>query len=180
MKTFETEKSEIRLYLTFKTDAELLAFDVTRVREILNLCPITRVPMARNFMKGVVNLRGSIIPVIDLRLRFGLDETESTSKARIVVMEFEFRGNNTVVGVLTDSVHDVIGISDDNISPPQETGSHWRTKYIKGIGKYKDEFILLLDIHQVFAKQEGFVERADMEGILSGGSDRSMTGDDLY
>ena len=128
--------------------------ELAEVREVLDLCAITRVPRTPDFMKGVVNLRGTVIPVIDLRLRFGMTQTESTIDARIVVIEFNLDGNDTVAGILTDSVHDVIGIDDDRISPPPETGSRWRTEYIKGIGKYGDDFILLLDIHRVISEQE--------------------------
>lgn len=149
-----TEINEVTLYMTFLLENELLALEVARVREVLDLCPITRVPNAPEYMVGVVNLRGSVIPVIDLRLKFGLSKTESTIDARIVILELSRDGVEAVAGIMADSVHDVVGIGDEQISPPPESGARWRTEYIKGIGKYGEDFILLLDIHRVFADQE--------------------------
>lgn len=151
----DTENSETILYLTFRVDTELLAFEVSQVREVLDLYSITRVPKAPEYMKGVINLRGTVIPVIDLRLKFGMSRTETTIDARIVLVEFKLDEHETVVGILTDSVHDVIGISENSISQPPETGARWRTEFIKGIGKYGEDFILLLDIHRVLMVQEG-------------------------
>ena len=150
----KTEINNVTLYMTFLLENELLALEVARVREVLDLCPITRVPNAPEYMIGVVNLRGSVIPVIDLRMKFGLPKTESTIDARIVILEIRRDGVEAVAGIMTDSVHDVVGIGEEQISPPPETGAHWRTEYIKGIGQYGDEFILLLDIHRVFVEQE--------------------------
>lgn len=149
----ETETVETRLYLTFKIENELLALYVSQVREVLDLCAITRVPRTPEYMKGVINLRGSVIPVLDLRLKFGMSETESTVETRIIIIEFELDGVMTELGILTESVHDVIGISDDNIKPPPESGARWRTENIRGIGKHGETFILLLDIQRIFTGQ---------------------------
>lgn len=151
----ETENIDITLYMTFLLKDEILALEVARVREVLDLCSITRVPRAPKYMLGVVNLRGSVIPVIDLRMKFGLSKTEATTDTRIVILELSRDGVEAVVGIMTDAVQDVIGISEDQISPPVETGTHWRTEYIKGVGKYGDDFILLLDIYRVVAQQGG-------------------------
>ena len=110
----QTDNIETALYLTFKVSEELLAFEVSQVQEVLDMCPMTRVPRTPDFMKGVINLRGSVIPVLDLRLKFGMTQTESTIDARIVIVEFELDGVQTEVGILTDSVHEVIGISDEH------------------------------------------------------------------
>lgn len=142
------------LYITFRLDKELLALEVSRVREVLDLCPITRVPRTPEYMRGVINLRGSVIPVIDLRLKFGLSKTVSTIDARIVVIELDVDGQETVVGMLTDSVHDVIEIENDRIDTSPQMGSRWRTEYIRGIGKHNDQFFLLLDIHRVFTAKD--------------------------
>jgi len=150
----EAETMESTLHLTFRLENELLALDVAQVREVLDLCDITRVPRTPEFMRGVINLRGTVIPVIDLRHKFGMSRTESTIDARIVVMEINLDGIDTVVGVLTDSVHDVIEIDNDKINPSPETGTRWRREYIKGIGKHGDQFILLLDIDRVFSEKD--------------------------
>ena len=150
----EAVAAEVVLYLTFRLDRELLALEVARVREVLDLCPITRVPRTPEFMRGVINLRGSVIPVIDLRLKFGLLRTESSIESRIVVLELSHEGVETVVGVLTDSVHDVIEIDSEHIDSTPQMGARWRTEYIRGIGRYRDQFILLLDIDRVFSSRE--------------------------
>ena len=150
----EAVAAEVVLYLTFRLDRELLALEVARVREVLDLCPITRVPRTPEFMRGVINLRGSVIPVIDLRLKFGLLRTESSIESRIVVLELSHEGVETVVGVLTDSVHDVIEIDSEHIDSTPQMGARWRTEYIRGIGRYRDQFILLLDIDRVFFSRE--------------------------
>lgn len=147
----EAAVKESVLYLTFRIDKELLAIKVSHVREVLDICTITRVPRTPEYMRGVINLRGSVIPVLDLRLKFGLSRIESTIDSRIVVMEIQLEGTNTVVGVLTDSVHDVIEIDSDALDSSPQMGSRWRTEYIGGIGKHEDQFILLLDIDRVFS-----------------------------
>ena len=145
------EATESTLHLTFRLDNELLAVEVSRVREILDLCPITRVPRTPEFMRGVINLRGTVIPVIDLRHKFGMSRTEATIDARIVVMEINLDGIETVVGVLADAVHDVIEIDAARIDAPPETGTRWRRELVRGIGKHDATFILLLDIDRVFS-----------------------------
>lgn len=142
------------LYLTFRLERELLAFEVSKVREVLDLCPITRVPRTPDYMRGVINLRGSVIPVIDLHRKFALSATESTIESRIVVIELHHEGEDVVVGVLTDSVHDVIEISSEHIDPSPQMGARWRTEFVTGIGKYQDQFLLLLDIDRVFAGRD--------------------------
>lgn len=154
MTMHEEDSNETTLFLTFKVGGELLAFDVSRVREVQDLCPITRVPRTPEYMRGVINLRGAVIPVVDLRQKFGMSRTKSSIETRIVIIEFEMGGNLTVAGMLTESVHDVIGISEDQISPPPESGTRWRTEYISGIGKYAEDFILMLDVGRVFNDQE--------------------------
>lgn len=146
----EAEVAETTLYLTLQLEKELLALDVSKVREVLDLCMITRVPRTPEFMKGVINLRGMVIPVIDLRQKFGMPGIEKTIDSRIVVTEISLEGTETVVGVLTDSVHDVVEIGHDMIDAAPETGKRWRREYIKGIGKYDGNFILLLDLDRIF------------------------------
>lgn len=150
----KTVATDAVLYLTFRLERELLAFEVSRVREVLDLCPITRVPRTPDYMRGVINLRGSVIPVIDLHCNFGLTASASTIESRIVVIELHHDGEDVVVGVLTDSVHDVIEINSEHIDSSPQMGARWRTEFVTGIGKYKDQFILLLDIDRVFAGRD--------------------------
>lgn len=145
---------ETALYLTFQLGEELLALDVSQVREVLDLCHITRMPKTHDYMRGVINVRGNVLPVIDLRRRFEMEAIEPTVETRIVVMEVEIDGNEVVIGALADSVHEVVEIEAEHIGPPPRVGTRWRTDFIKGIGRRKDRFILLLDINRVFAGED--------------------------
>jgi purine-binding chemotaxis protein CheW len=149
--------AETRLFLTFRLEKEFLAFEVSRVREVLDLCPITKVPRTPDYMRGVINLRGSVIPVIDLHLRFGLAPMEETIESRIVVIELRYEAEEVVVGVLTDSVHDVIEIDSGHIDASPQMGARWRTDFVTGIGKYRDQFILMLDVDRVFSGKDAGV-----------------------
>ena len=150
----DAETIETTLYLTLGLENELLAIEVAKVREVLDLCAITPVPRTPSFMRGVINLRGAVIPVIDLRNKFSMSHTESSIDARIVVMEINMDGNETVAGVLTDAVHDVIEMDHDKIDASPESGTRWRREFIKGIGKHEENFILLLDMDRVFSGTE--------------------------
>ena len=141
-------------YITFRLGDELFAIDVSQVREVLDLTPITRVPTAPAYVRGVVNVRGTAIPVVDLRMKFGLPAQKDTVHTRIVVLEVELDGEKTVVGGLADSVHDVIELEPQQIDEAPRIAMRWRTELIKGMGKQGDEFIIILDIHRVFASDE--------------------------
>jgi len=141
-------------YITFKLDNELFAIGVTQVREVLDLTQIARVPTAPHYLRGVVNVRGVAIPVVDLRSKFGIGRAEDTVHTRILVMELELDGESTVVGGLADSVHNVVEIETDEIGPPPRIASRWRTDFIRGMGKLDGEFIMILDIDRVFSIKE--------------------------
>jgi purine-binding chemotaxis protein CheW len=143
--------SETAQYITFKLGSELFAINVAQVREVLELPLITKVPTAPDYMRGVVNVRGKAIPVVDLRLKFGLASTADTINSRIVVLELELDGETTVVGGIADSVHEVIELEPDQINPPPRIAMRWRTELIQGMGKRGEDFIIILDINQVFA-----------------------------
>ena len=141
----------ISSYITFKLGDELFAIDVARVREVLDLSEITRVPTAPPYMRGVVNVRGSAVPVVDLRLKFGLPPTPDTVDTRIVVIELELDGELTVVGGLADSVHEVLELPRDELREPPRIAMRWRADMIEGMGKKGEQFIIVLDIARVFA-----------------------------
>jgi purine-binding chemotaxis protein CheW len=150
----ETTLSEAALYLTFKLGDEVFSIDVAQVREVLELSTITKVPQAPEFMRGVINVRGSVIPVVDLRRKFGMTRTEETVFTRVIVMDLELDGETTVLGAMADSVHEVIELDPERIEEPPKIGSRWRTEFIKGIGKRDEEFIIILDIDRVFSTDE--------------------------
>jgi purine-binding chemotaxis protein CheW len=143
--------TQIGQYITFKLGNELFAINVEQVREVLELSLITRVPSAPPYMRGVVNVRGKAVPVADLRLKFGLPPSSDPVNSRIVVMELELDGETTVVGGIADSVHEVIELEPGQINPPPKIAMRWRTELIRGMGRRGDQFIIILDINQVFA-----------------------------
>jgi purine-binding chemotaxis protein CheW len=141
-------------YLTFKLDGEIFALEVYRVREVLDLSSITKVPNTPDFMKGVINVRGSVVPVVNLRLKFGMPEIDNTVDTRIVVMELLMEGDNIVLGAIADSVHEVLELDPDQIEEPPKIGSRWKNEFIKGIGKREEDFIIILDIERLFSTDE--------------------------
>jgi purine-binding chemotaxis protein CheW len=146
--------TDISQYMTFKLGNELFAIDVAQVREVLEVSTITRVPTAPEYMRGVVNVRGKAIPVVDLRLRFGLPATVDSVSTRVIVMELLLDGETTVLGGMADSVHEVIEIEPSNIEPPPRIAMRWRTEFIQGMGRRGDDFIIILDVNAVFASEE--------------------------
>ena len=150
----ETGIMETSRYLTFKLEDEVFALDVGQVREVLDLSPITKVPKAPRFMRGVINVRGSVVPVVDLRLKFGMPEIKNTLDTRIVVMELSLDNETVVVGAIADSVHEVMELEVGHIEPPPKIGSRWRTEFIKGIGKRDNQFIIILDIDKIFSSDD--------------------------
>ena len=141
-------------YLTFKLGAEMFALDVSNVREVLDFTTITKVPRAPEFMRGVINVRGSVVPVIDLHIKFGLPAVERTVDTRIVVMEIDLDGDATVIGALADAVQNVMEIDPDQIEKTPAVGSDWDRDLIKGIGKHDDKFIMILDVNRLFSTNE--------------------------
>lgn len=146
--------NENRQYLTFKLYEEIFGVDVAQVREILDFIKITKVPQTPDFMCGVINLRGSVVPVVDMNIKFGLPKSEKTVNTCIVVVEVEVEGSTTVIGALVDSVQEVFEIEAENIEPAPRIGTKLKTEYIKGMGKHDDEFIIILDIDKIFSTDE--------------------------
>lgn len=150
----ETVITQISQYLTFKLGEEVFALDVAQVREVLDLSPITKVPRSPDFMRGVINVRGSVVPVVDLRLKLGLSETEKSLDTRIIVMEISMDEEVTTLGAIADSVHEVMELDPNQVELPPRIGTRWRTEFIRGIGKKDGQFIIILDIEQVFSTNE--------------------------
>lgn len=148
------EASNANQYLTFTLDDEQYAISVAKVREVLEHTKITRLPRTADFMKGIINLRGAGVPVIDLRLKFGLPETPVTKDTSIIVMEVEGRDGNVIVGALADAVHEVVEIDEKAIEPAPRFGTRLAAEFIKGVGKKDDLFIIILDIDLIFNAEE--------------------------
>jgi purine-binding chemotaxis protein CheW len=160
------EITETRQYLTFKLDSEIFATEVAKVREVLDLTTITKIPRTPDFMAGVINLRGSVVPVVDLRLCFDMSKTESTRNTCIVVVEVMLENESTVIGALADSVEEVIELEPDQIQPAPKIGTQIQTNFIKGMGKRDAQFIMILDIDRVFSSDELAVVRRRMAAEL--------------
>src|SRR5262245_8906736 len=131
-------------YITFRLGDELFAINVNQVREVLDMSVITRVPHAPSYMRGVVNVRGSAIPVVDLRVKFGLPPTADTVNTRIVVIELSLDGEAVVVGGIADSVHDVMEMDASQVEEAPRMAMRWRAELVQGLGKHGDEFVIIL------------------------------------
>ena len=149
-----TEITDTRQYLTFKLGDEIFATDVAKVREVLDFTTITKIPRTPDFMSGVINLRGNVVPVVDLRLCLEMSKTQTTVNTCIVVVEMLLDGELTVLGALADSVEEVIDLEPDQIQPAPRIGTQIRTDFIKGMGKRDSQFIMILDMDRVFSAEE--------------------------
>ncbi len=157
--------TETALYLTFELEDENFAIDVSQVREVLDMTTISKVPRSPAFMRGVINVRGSVVPVMDLRTKFGLPLAETTVNTRIVIMEIDMNGKKIVLGAVADSVNDVLELEPNQIEDPPEIGSRWRSDFIKGIGKQDEKFVIILDVDRVFSTDELTVAQGE-SGIV--------------
>lgn len=141
-------------YVTFNLGKELYGVEVTRTREILSMTPVTKVPQTPDYLLGVINLRGQVVPVVDMRLKLGLlagDETEDTC---IIVIDVHVDGETITVGALADAVREVMDIFPDQIEPPPRLGTRLNTEYINGMGKIDEQFMILLNIDRIFNSEE--------------------------
>ena len=146
--------TETTQYLTFKLDTEVFALDITKVREVLDFTAVTKVPRTPDFMRGVINLRGSVVPVVDMRLKFNMSRTEQTVNTCIIITEINLDGDKVVLGALADSVQEVIDLEPGQIEPAPRIGTRLNTEFIKGMGKRDDQFIIILEIDRIFSTEE--------------------------
>lgn len=146
--------TETTQYLTFKLENELFALDIGKVREVLDFTTITKVPQTPDYMRGVINLRGSVVPVVDLRLKFGMAMAEQTVNTCVIIVEVELEGEKVVMGAMADAVQEVMDLEPDQIEPPPRIGTKLNTDFIKGMGKHNEQFIIILDIDKVFTSGE--------------------------
>jgi purine-binding chemotaxis protein CheW len=146
--------TEARQYLTFKMEEEIFALDVGKVREILDYTNITKVPQTPDYMKGVINLRGSVVPVVDMRLKFNMAAQDRTVDTCIIVVEITIAGEQTVLGVLVDSVQEVFELEPSQVEPAPRIGTKLNTDFILGMGKREEHFVIILDIDKVFSSEE--------------------------
>ena len=146
--------TKINSYLSFNLGDEEFAVNVSKVLNILEMLKITEVPKSPEYMKGVINLRGAVLPVVDTRIKFGMTPTEYTNNTCIVVMEIEMDNDIVKVGALVDSVQAVMELEDSEIQPPPSIGSKYKSEFIYGMVKVDEKFIMLLDMEKVFSAEE--------------------------
>ncbi|MEW6379375.1 MAG: chemotaxis protein CheW [bacterium] len=156
-------------YLTFTLGNELFAADIAKVREVLDFPTITRVPRMPDFLMGVTNLRDNVVPVIDMRLKFGMTPTERTVDTCVVIVETELSGEQVTIGCLADSVEEVLDLPQDQIEPPPKIGLGLDTEFLKGMGKQGDKFLMILDMDKVLSSSELQFARDAAEGTAPQG-----------
>jgi len=149
------ELSTLTSYLSFKLGDETFAANVSKVLNILEMTKITKVPKAPEYMKGVINLRGTVLPLVDTRIKFGLTPTEFTANTCILVLDIQIENDTLQVGALVDAVQEVLEIEPYQILPPPNIGSKFHSQFIVGMYKATEEqFIMILDMDKVFSTEE--------------------------
>ncbi|MDR7146247.1 chemotaxis protein CheW [Rhizobium sp. BE258] len=139
--------------LTFDMNGETFALEAVMVQEILDLLPETAVPGAQSFVASVINFRGKVIPLADLRLAFGMEATEATIDSRIIVIEIDLHGEQTLVGLRTDKVNEVTTLAKTASEPPPSVGMRWRADYINCLVKRGGEFIIIPNLQAIFSSR---------------------------
>jgi|JFJP01.1.fsa_nt_gi purine-binding chemotaxis protein CheW len=150
----DSQKQTLNSYLTFKLGEELFASHVENVIKILEMQHITEVPRTPDYMKGVINLRGNVLPVIDARIKFGIPQTEYNQKTCILVLSIRIDDEQVDVGAIVDAVHDVFEYDPDKILPPPSLGSKFKSGFIDGVMKVDEKFIMILNMNSVFSTEE--------------------------
>jgi purine-binding chemotaxis protein CheW len=141
-------------YLTFMLGSEIFALDIRSVREIIQYCPMNSVPLMPQFVRGVINLRGAVVPVIDLQARFGRPAATVGKKTCIVIFDCVRDGERSELGLLVDAVSEVLDIAQESIEPPPNFGTSVRRDFIRGMGKLDRRFVIILDPDKAFDVDE--------------------------
>ena len=148
------ESIQSNQYLTFVLDDEDFALEIMKVKEVLDYINITRVPRMPSYLCGVINLRGNVVPVIDLRLKLGMAKIQRTVDTCIVIMEIHIDGELVQMGALTDAVKGVVELEPKDIVAAPKLGTRLNTDFIRGMGKQDDQFIIILDIDRVLSADD--------------------------
>ena len=141
-------------YLTFTLGDEDFAIEIAKVREVLDYTNVTKVPRAPVFLRGVINLRGSVVPVIDLRMSLNMSTTERTVDSCVVIVDVTVDSETIQMGALADAVQEVVDIDPSQISPPPKLGAKVNTEFLQGMGKRGDGFLMILDIDKVLSMED--------------------------
>lgn len=141
-------------YLSFRLGEEVFALNVGKVHKILEMTSITEVPRSPGYMKGVINLRGKVLPVIDTRIKFGMSPTEETKTTCLLVIDAEISEETVMVSMLVDAVQAVLKIEDKEILPPPSIGNKYKSDFISGMAKINDTFVMVLNIDAVLTSDD--------------------------
>ncbi|MCX6345226.1 MAG: chemotaxis protein CheW [Armatimonadetes bacterium] len=141
-------------YLTFTLGEEGFAIEISKIREVLDFTDLTTVPRTPDYMRGVINLRGNVVPIVDLRLQLGMSAVEKTVDTCIVIVEVDMGADMLHVGMLADSVQEVVDIDHSQIEPAPKMGTRLNTEFIRGMAKRDDKFSIILDIDKVLSGEE--------------------------
>lgn len=143
--------SDATQYLTLGLAQEVFGIDIGHVHEILDMRPISALPHAPDFLLGMIDVRGTGYPVIDLRLKLGFERVESTSSTRIIILHVPVKGRITGIGVVADRVFEVTTVDDDKLEPAPDVGGQWKTSYIAGIGRKASAFVVIFNLERLLA-----------------------------
>ncbi len=168
-KSGEQSAGEELQLVAFRLQEEEFAVDIQRVREVLKITQITPLPQSLSYIEGVINLRGEVIPVVDLRKRFNIKNAQETSDSRIIIVEID----ESLVGLIVDSVTEVLHILSSAVDPPPRRLAGTRTEFIKGVGKLGDRLLIVLDLEQILSSEE----QVDLEQLMiEEGQKQSLSG----
>ncbi|MBF0159601.1 MAG: chemotaxis protein CheW [Magnetococcales bacterium] len=154
---------DITQYLTFTLSQEIFAIEIFRIKEVLEYKPLTKIPNTPEFMRGIINLRGNVVPVIDMRMKLGMSEVERTVNTCIIIVEVEARAGMAIFGAIVDSVREVMDLEPNQVEPAPRIGTSLNTDFIRGMGKKGDQFIILLNTNNIFSTD-------DMDQLSSAGA----------
>jgi purine-binding chemotaxis protein CheW len=159
-----------RQYLTFTMRKEHFAIEIAKVREVLDVSTLTRIPRMPDYLSGVINLRGNVVPVMDLGLKLGMKAIERTKNTSIMIVEVAIAGEEVELGVLTDTVQMVLDLPPEEVEPVPRMGTDLHTDFIKGLGRHQDQLLIILDINAILAQEGQAVLRGDLQagdGLLT-------------
>ncbi|MDA3892015.1 MAG: chemotaxis protein CheW [Salinivirgaceae bacterium] len=168
-KIIKQTAENVSTFLTFKLGKELFAVNVSKVLTILEMKPITKVPNSPDYLRGVINLRGQVLPVIDMRIKFGMEATEFTQNTCINVLNITIDNEKVQLGILVDTVDQVLEIRDEEIEESPTIGTKYKTEFIQGMYRLDDGFIMLLNIDLIFNTSELLIakEIENSDGLKS-------------
>lgn len=159
------EIKDLQSFLSFKLDKEVFAVNVSKVIEILEVPRITKIPKSPAYMRGVVNLRGTVLPVVDARLKLGLQKVTDTISTCIIVFNIQLEQETLMVGALVDAVQEVFEMDETELKPAPSIGGKYKTEFIRGMARKEDDFVMVLEVDKIFATEEIINLQTEIEAV---------------